>query len=66
MAKLDTSVVGVTKALPLGGLSVHGPRTLHSSGANEGSEVRKAWILQFRVRRWRRLASSTGGQCLYG
>jgi len=37
----------VTKVLPLGGFSVHTPRTLHASAPNQGDELRKAWILQF-------------------
>ncbi len=45
VARLATPVEGVTKALPLGGLSAHGPRTLHGSASNSGTSVRKAWIL---------------------
>jgi ectoine hydroxylase-related dioxygenase (phytanoyl-CoA dioxygenase family) len=37
----------VTQTLQLGGFSIHTPRTLHSSAANESTEVRKAWIMQF-------------------
>jgi hypothetical protein len=48
----ETAIVGITKALPLGGFSIHGPRTLHSSAANNGADVRKAWILQFGVGPW--------------
>jgi Phytanoyl-CoA dioxygenase (PhyH) len=44
---LSDEEVVVAKTLPLGGFSIHTPRTLHSSAANEGADVRKAWILQF-------------------
>jgi hypothetical protein len=37
----------VTKALPMGGFSVHTPRTVHASAANRGDGVRNAWVLQF-------------------
>jgi hypothetical protein len=36
----------VTKTLPMGGFSIHTPRTLHASAANGGTTLRKAWILQ--------------------
>ena len=39
----------VTKTLPMGGFSVHSPRTVHASAANQGDDLRKAWILQFGV-----------------
>ena len=52
VAITGTAVVGITKALPLGGLSIHGPCTLHSSAPNYGTAVRKAWILQFGVGPW--------------
>jgi phytanoyl-CoA hydroxylase len=39
----------VTKPLPLGGFSIHTPRTLHASSKNRGDGVRRAWILQFGV-----------------
>jgi ectoine hydroxylase-related dioxygenase (phytanoyl-CoA dioxygenase family) len=37
------------KTLSMGGFSVHTPRTVHASAANQGNDLRKAWILQFRV-----------------
>jgi hypothetical protein len=52
VARLATAVQGVAKALSVGGLSIHGPRTLHSSAPNNGPAVRKAWILQFGVGPW--------------
>lgn len=33
--------------VPLGGMTVHGPRTLHYAGPNRTTGVRKAWIVQF-------------------
>lgn len=33
--------------VPLGGMTVHGPRTLHYAGPNRTNGVRKAWIIQF-------------------
>lgn len=36
----------ITKTLPMGGFSIHAPRTLHASAANSGTTLRKAWILQ--------------------
>lgn len=36
-----------SRVLPIGGLSVHTPLTLHASAPNQGDSVRKAWILQF-------------------
>jgi hypothetical protein len=37
----------ITRTLPMGGFSVHTPRTVHASAANLGKQIRKAWILQF-------------------
>jgi hypothetical protein len=47
LAESDTDFVTVTKTLPMGGFSIHTPHTLHSSAPNQGTELRKAWILQF-------------------
>ena len=37
--------------LPLGGVTAHGPLTLHAAGANQTANVRRAWILHFGPRR---------------
>lgn len=40
--------------LPIGGVTVHSPLTLHYTGPNETADVRRAWILHFGP--WGRLA----------
>jgi hypothetical protein len=52
--------------LPLGGLTVHAPLTLHAAGANNTAGTRRAWILHFQRRRSlpRRLASAARGALL--
>jgi ectoine hydroxylase-related dioxygenase (phytanoyl-CoA dioxygenase family) len=34
-------------AVPAGGCSIHGPKTMHYTGPNETDQARRAWILIF-------------------
>jgi hypothetical protein len=53
-AVVDDMGAAVACPLPLGGVTIHSPLTLHYSGPNETDLVRRAWILHFGP--WGRLA----------
>lgn len=53
-AAVSTDVQAVACPLPLGGVTIHSPLTLHYTGPNRTDAVRRAWILHFGP--WGRLA----------
>lgn len=53
-AAVDADVQSVACPLPVGGVTIHSPLTLHYTGPNMTDVVRRAWILHFGP--WGRLA----------
>jgi hypothetical protein len=47
VAKLSGEQVAVACSVPLGGIAIHTPLTLHGAGTNDSSAPRLAWILKF-------------------
>ena len=74
-ATLSIPAVDESKAvvcpLPLGGVTVHGPLTLHAAGNNTSADTRRAWVLHFHapaplVSRLRRAVSRIARRTLGG
>ena len=52
-AQLPPGTKLVSCPLPVGGATVHLPKTLHGTGPNNTSESRLAWIVQIGIKGWR-------------